>query len=525
MPELYETWWKGWKRQYPDYEFITWTDKDIPELTAVHQRILAADSMAKRSDIARYEILSRYGGIYLDCDIMPINRFDFARETENLIVCHERENENHNCQNAFIAVSQNHPIMRLAIETVCTIPAYRGDIILETGPGFFRRLLDVTTFKMLPTKAFYPYLFNQPFSSIFCKDLSGTYGVHVWGNSWLSLDMKSKKLTSMLHSGDIFEIRSSLAELPCDNEVRIVINNYIEKITTARRAIIDFARYELANGGLAATNNTFFDIFKTCYYLISNNSQAFIWYIGAGDGIANDKLRPIFINFDPPAILIEANLYAYHRLHQNYANNTRMSYVNAVFGCKTGKDNFFVLNLDIAEEMNLDPKLHHLSSTHTDTRSILGQTCCDPIAKAAIMRCLERTVIETINCEHLLKMPGIRVPDVIVIDIDSDVSDIIQDILRNGISPDILYFNTRNLSKPCANYISSLIKDRYEIVIFDGHSIAYRHEFYSSYCDVLLSDYGIATIFQRAMNCIIHPQEAQLTPRFRSNEESGDEAT
>ena len=315
IPEQYESWWNGWKRQYPDYEFITWTDRNIPELTAVHQRISDADSMAKKSDIARYEILNRCGGVYLDCDIMPVNRYEFATETDRLIVCHERENESHNCQNAFIAVCRNHPVMQLAVETVCTIPAYRGDIILETGPGFFRRLLDTTTFKMLPTDAFYPYLFNQPFSSIFLKDLSKTYGIHVWGNSWLSLDMKSRKLTSTLHNGDITDTMALMAGLPCDNGAKIVIEDYMSRLRSARKSIIDFARSELAQGGLHRGSNTLFDLFKTSYFLLKRNPNAFIWHIGPGDGIANNKLRPILVNFDPPAVIIEPSFYAYHRLH------------------------------------------------------------------------------------------------------------------------------------------------------------------------------------------------------------------
>jgi len=36
----------------------------------------------------------------------------------------------------------------------------------------------------LPSDAFYPYLYDEPYSRILFKDLSRTYGIHIWGGSW-----------------------------------------------------------------------------------------------------------------------------------------------------------------------------------------------------------------------------------------------------------------------------------------------------------------------------------------------------
>ena len=167
-----------------------------------------------------------------------------------------------------------------------------------------------------------------------------------------------------------------------------------------------------------------------------------------------------------------------------------------------------MINLDLADATGLDPRFHHLSSRHTDTRSILGQSCYDPVAKTAIMKCLERTAVETLNCEALLKMPGIMAPNIIAIDIDSDANDIMRDITNNGLYPEILYIDTVNKNEVNRDDIAITLGEKYEIVDFDGYMIAYHVSFYNDYCETLLSDYGIATIFQRAVDVITNPHGA-----------------
>jgi mannosyltransferase OCH1-like enzyme len=34
--------------------------------------------MSRKADVARYEILLRRGGIYLDCEMMPYQHLDFS---------------------------------------------------------------------------------------------------------------------------------------------------------------------------------------------------------------------------------------------------------------------------------------------------------------------------------------------------------------------------------------------------------------------------------------------------------------
>jgi hypothetical protein len=66
----------SWRKFFPDYELMLWRDKDMAELR-LPSLWFSAQTYAERADIARYRIMSMYGGIYADCDVVPLTRFDF----------------------------------------------------------------------------------------------------------------------------------------------------------------------------------------------------------------------------------------------------------------------------------------------------------------------------------------------------------------------------------------------------------------------------------------------------------------
>ena len=66
----------SWQEFFPDYELVLWRDKDMAELR-LPSLWSSAKTYAERADIARYRIMRMYGGIYADCDVVPLTRFDF----------------------------------------------------------------------------------------------------------------------------------------------------------------------------------------------------------------------------------------------------------------------------------------------------------------------------------------------------------------------------------------------------------------------------------------------------------------
>lgn len=77
IPPLYQNYLNECKKLHPDWEFKFWNDKDIDDLGLEYRDIYdKARSYAGRSDIARYEILYKFGGVYRDMDVKCLRPID-----------------------------------------------------------------------------------------------------------------------------------------------------------------------------------------------------------------------------------------------------------------------------------------------------------------------------------------------------------------------------------------------------------------------------------------------------------------
>ena len=68
---------KSIKSANPGYEYKLWTDADAEAFHFDNKKIFnEVKNFGQKSDILRYAILKKYGGIYLDTDFIGIKSFD-----------------------------------------------------------------------------------------------------------------------------------------------------------------------------------------------------------------------------------------------------------------------------------------------------------------------------------------------------------------------------------------------------------------------------------------------------------------
>lgn len=89
-PKRYDEYWAAWRSMHPDWELTTWTEENLPELrnqelyravlrTARSAGIEMAHDRAvavQRADIIAYELVWRFGGVYVNCDMSPLRPLD-----------------------------------------------------------------------------------------------------------------------------------------------------------------------------------------------------------------------------------------------------------------------------------------------------------------------------------------------------------------------------------------------------------------------------------------------------------------
>jgi len=187
-----------------NWEYKLWDDSNIniiePEL---FEKISKIQNFGVKSDVLRYLILFKYGGVYLDCDFIAVNNFDNLIIGKKFIagVCNPDFENLPLINNAFIASEKNNQLLFLIneliksnLEEIMNIEK-QNDVFSYTGPGLFTReiLNFIKAFKqsgyvIYPSTYFYPIncrknkFINQSLikRSIFPE----TYVIHLWNASW-----------------------------------------------------------------------------------------------------------------------------------------------------------------------------------------------------------------------------------------------------------------------------------------------------------------------------------------------------
>lgn len=201
FPEKYKKFQDSWKKNHPDWEYHLWTDQDIDAFGLENRALYDATSnYGEKSDIARYEILYRYGGLYIDTDFECVRAFnelhgicDFyagCAQTPEVI-----------CLIGLIGSVPGHPILLDCIKHIKRNPGATDaaqEILFRTGPQYFtpwllRTLMgsqdqdeDQSTIVMFPCDFFYPWPWYERdnISDVAYWIKPCSFAIHHWHVSW-----------------------------------------------------------------------------------------------------------------------------------------------------------------------------------------------------------------------------------------------------------------------------------------------------------------------------------------------------
>jgi FkbM family methyltransferase len=496
IPGEYERWWHAWQRQWPDHEFVTWTDAEVSSLALMRAKIAEAEGYPRKADIARYEILLENGGVYLDCDIKPLQYQNFSESDAPLIVCNEDVNEAY-CSIGFIAAEKDNPLLQTICETVNLLPINVQPPNKETGPYFFGKMLKAGPHQKLPPAAFYPYLYDEPYAAMLGRSLAQTIGIHVWGGSWLSKEEHQRASWQKLLRGDIAEVRAALAKINGRVETADM-GDAVMILQTIRESAMEVIDKSFLCNTLSLQTSPHFELIKTCDYLLEKTPQAMVWQIGAADGILVDPIRPMLVNHDPAALLLEPNPYLFALLKQNYGRNRNLTALNNAYGAKPGRLTINCVNPEKVVAQGLPHWALGISSSYSDRNAIGGLTVTADV-KGRIEQCIEKIDADIITCQQLLEAGGGRSPDILVIDAEGMDAIILKDILEHGVAPRIIQYENQCLPPEEIEAVNALLAGKYITMPFGNDTVAYRIDFLLEYCRAIFVNHGIQTIFRDSL--------------------------
>lgn len=184
IPPAFTQYSHTWQLQHVAWDHKLWTPDNIPYLD--NQELWdSAESISKepwqfRADVLRYEILYRYGGVWIDMDMEPTP----GRSLNDLMWGNSAwiawEETDRWVSNAVMASTPYHPWIRALIEQLPMNVHVSGGNTVKSGPQFITPLtlgrLDVDIY---PSSFFYPFAYNKLNRR---GTVSGVYGTHHFWN-------------------------------------------------------------------------------------------------------------------------------------------------------------------------------------------------------------------------------------------------------------------------------------------------------------------------------------------------------
>ncbi len=211
-----------WEKHHPGWRFVLWTDRqeNDPRGVVVHswqelkdalnytdERYIvvnvarlkfgnrrffdASRNYGEKSDIIKYEIVYRMGGVYIDCDFECLKPLDVLHECYDFYTGLQPLDTNFaQLGAALFGAKPSHPVLGNAIETIARDRIY-GPIVLRSGPIHFSRSFIACAGQngnkdiAFPASFFYPCGYNQKGHERQEWIKQESFAVHHWAGSWL----------------------------------------------------------------------------------------------------------------------------------------------------------------------------------------------------------------------------------------------------------------------------------------------------------------------------------------------------
>lgn len=176
-----------WRDKHPDFEYIRWSESELQArgfASECQSQIDAMPEINGKADIYRWEILHKYGGIFVDADSVCVEPFDDTFLARTAFAGFENET----VRKGLVATGTmgfvpGYPLCRAAIDQI------RGSPIDTTkrawftvGPGLLTRLLGAGKYRDFTV---YPSFYFIPvhFTGVTYIGHKRVYAHQIWGNT------------------------------------------------------------------------------------------------------------------------------------------------------------------------------------------------------------------------------------------------------------------------------------------------------------------------------------------------------
>ena len=196
-----DSWRKKYINTYPQWKFMLWDEKEINKLTMINKDIYDSEpNLRGKSDIARYEILYQYGGIFLDADSYWIEKENsdlnilLEKDQNDFFCAGEPKNKEYFANGVFGSSKNNILLMKIIEYLKDTYQEKKKkhpnkyDIWKVTGPVPFSKIVvnNLNLVTVFPHWYFFPEAYKKNNTSIKLDKLKDLFPDSFMYQYWLS---------------------------------------------------------------------------------------------------------------------------------------------------------------------------------------------------------------------------------------------------------------------------------------------------------------------------------------------------
>jgi mannosyltransferase OCH1-like enzyme len=200
FPEEFKEFRYKWIDMYPDYNFIFWNEKLVESSKLIDESIFkyyySDCKIALKSDLLRFKILEKFGGIYIDTDTEPLKKmgdeflndefFSGIQKPYSQIAIGMMGSEPNNK----LVKEYNTSVLYNIEDNIKQNGKLTDELWKITGPQFFDEICnkykELNGYRFYESDYFYPYGWNELERRYenFKETCPHAYSVHHWAHSW-----------------------------------------------------------------------------------------------------------------------------------------------------------------------------------------------------------------------------------------------------------------------------------------------------------------------------------------------------